>query len=56
VRVRIAPSVWEYRAMILKVGSEYAAALAAAGVDGWETTGLSWPAADGTLVLLKRPR
>jgi hypothetical protein len=42
--------------MNLKVGSEYAAALMAAGSDGWETTGLSWPGADGTLVLLKRPR
>jgi hypothetical protein len=56
VRVRIVPNAWEYRTMILKVGSEYAAALAGAGNDGWETTGLSWPAADGTLVLLKRPR
>ena len=56
LRVRVVPAVWEYRAMVLKQGSEYAAALASAGADGWETTGLSWPQGDGTLVLLKRPR
>jgi len=56
VRVRIVPNAWEYRTINLKAGSEYAAALTAAGTDGWETTGLSWPGGDGTLVLLKRPR
>jgi hypothetical protein len=56
LRVRVVPAAWEYRTMVLKTGSEYAAALAGAGADGWETTGLSWPASDGTLVLLKRPR
>ena len=37
-------------------GADAARGLAGAGADGWETTGLSWPATDGTLVLLKKPR
>jgi hypothetical protein len=50
IRVRVVPAVWEYRTMILKTGAEFA------GAEGWETTGLSWPASDGVLVLLKRSR
>jgi hypothetical protein len=56
VRVRVVPPLWDYQTVVVKSGAEAARALAAAGADGWETTGLSWPATDGTLVLLKKSR
>jgi len=56
VRVRIVPPLWDYQTVVVKSGADAARGLAGAGADGWETTGLSWPATDGTLVLLKKPR
>jgi hypothetical protein len=56
VRVRMVPPLWDYQTVVVKTGAEAARALAAAGAGGGETTGLSWPDSDGTIVLLKRPR
>jgi hypothetical protein len=57
LRVRVVPpSAWDYQTVVIRSGADAARALASAGASGWETTGLSWPAADGTIVLLKKPR
>lgn len=56
LRVRVAAPRWDYQTVVIKTGVDPARALAAAGAEGWETTGLSFPASDGTTVLLKKPR
>ena len=48
--------IWEYRQINLAAGQDAAAALNAAGQDGWETTGIALPSSGSTLVILKRPR
>jgi hypothetical protein len=50
------PTAWEYRTLDIAAGQDPSAVLAPAGEDGWETTGLQFPAAGGTRVVLKRPR
>jgi len=56
VPTRLAPHVWEYRTVVIPTGADPAAALRAAGAEGWETTGVIFPAAGGgSNVLLKRP-
>jgi hypothetical protein len=55
LQVRTARQSWGYRAVTVAAGQDAAAILNSAGVDGWETTGVSLPAAGGTLILLKRP-
>ena len=55
VSARSSPQVWEYRSIMVPTGAEPAAALRAAGAEGWETTGMIFPAAGGSNVLLKRP-
>lgn len=55
VPTRLAPQVWEYRSVVIPTGADPAAALRAAGTEGWETTGVVLPAAGGSNVLLKRP-
>jgi hypothetical protein len=55
VPARLTPQVWEYRSVIVSTGSDPAAALRAAGAEGWETTGAILPAVGGSNVLLKRP-
>jgi hypothetical protein len=54
--VRIVAPAWDYQTVLVKNGEEAARVLSSVGGAGWETTGLSWPVTDGTLVLLKRPR
>jgi hypothetical protein len=57
LRAQLTASVWDYRTLTLKADQQPARELAQAGAEGWETTGLAWPAGDGgTLLLLKRPR
>lgn len=56
VRVRLVPTTWEYRAVVVKTGDDTAAALARPGLEGWETTGIVMPRDDGNMLLLKRPR
>ena len=57
LRVRVVPPAWSYRTIAIETAAaDPAAALQAAGADGWETTGVSWTRGAETLVLLKRPR
>jgi len=57
LRVRVVPPTWAYRAIAIDpAASDPAAALQAAGTDGWETTGVSWIRGQQTVVLMKRPR
>jgi hypothetical protein len=52
---RAARQSWEYRAVTIAAGQNPVTAFNNAGADGWETTGLAFPAPGGTLVILKRP-
>jgi hypothetical protein len=58
--VKIAPPVWEYRELRVPTTpgnqSSILGALAAAGTDGWETTGLSFTSPGFTIIVMKRPR
>jgi hypothetical protein len=55
VSVRIARPVWDYQTA--RVTSESATrVLTELGAQGWETTGISWPEPDGTMLLMKRSR
>jgi hypothetical protein len=58
VRARRVQQPWEYRTVVFPGTFPVAATpLNDLGVQGWETTGISFVAADGaTTVLLKRPR
>jgi hypothetical protein len=53
---RAARQSWEYREITISTGQSPAAALNAAGAEGWETTGVSLAGQGGTVVVLKRPR
>ena len=57
LRVRVVPPSWAYRTIAVSASAaDPASALQAAGVDGWEATGVSWTRNGETLLLLKRPR
>ena len=56
VPVRSTLHPWEYRIVTVKAADDPARILNPEGQVGWETTGIAWPAADGTRLLLKRPR
>jgi hypothetical protein len=57
LRAQLTASVWDYRTLAIRADQQPARELAQAGAEGWETTGIAWPATDGnTLLLLKRPR
>jgi len=56
VRVVRQPRVWQYQSVLVKPGENLATALSAAGVAGWETTGIALPTAEGTTILMKRLR
>jgi hypothetical protein len=47
---------WEYRTVTVKTTDDPAKELNPEGLVGWETTGITWLAAGGTTLLLKRPR
>jgi hypothetical protein len=55
VPTRLTPQVWEYRTVLVPTGGDPAAALRAAGAEGWEATGAILPTTGGSNVLLKRP-
>jgi hypothetical protein len=55
VATRFTPQVWEYRSVLVPTGGDPAAALRAAGAEGWETTGVILAAVGGSNVVLKRP-
>jgi hypothetical protein len=56
VQARVARQSWEYRSVSITGGLDPVVALNNAGVDGWESTGLMFPSADGTVIVLKRPK
>jgi hypothetical protein len=56
VPVRSTLHPWEYRTVTLRAADDPARVLNPEGLVGWETTGITWPAADGTTLLMKRPR
>jgi hypothetical protein len=58
VFVRPVTQTWAYRTVTVAPGVDPAVALDSAGRDGWETTGLQFPAAGqpGITLLLKRGR
>jgi hypothetical protein len=56
LRVRVVPPAWQYQTVLIKNGGEAARVLSSVGADGWEATGVTWPADGGTLVLMKKPR
>ncbi|MBZ5558304.1 MAG: hypothetical protein LAO77_13620 [Acidobacteriia bacterium] len=56
LRVQLVPSVWDYQTVRVTDADDAARTLAKAGAEGWETTGIAWTTADGTTLLMKRPR
>lgn len=58
--VKLAPPVWEYREVRVPTTpggqSSVLGALATAGADGWETTGLSFTSPGYTIIVMKRQR
>lgn len=56
VQARAVRQVWEYRDVKIAAGLDPIPALGRAGLDGWEATGLAFPSADETVVIMKRPR
>ena len=55
VQARHARQMWEYRQLVLPAGQDPTASLNAAGLDGWEATGIALAMPDATRVILKRP-
>ena len=56
VQVREMRRVWDYETVTVAATDDMAAALNQRGASGWETTGIVFANADGTTLLLKRPR
>jgi hypothetical protein len=55
LQARAVRQSWEYRTVSLAAGQDPVAALNAAGVDGWETAGVTLSTGSSTVILLKRP-
>jgi hypothetical protein len=55
VQARTMRQMWEYRQLVLPAGQDPTASLNAAGLDGWEATGIALAAQDATRIILKRP-
>ena len=47
---------WDYDTVVIVPDANPLQALKPLGLAGWEATGVSWPAGQGTTLLLKRPR
>ena len=56
VQARVVRQAWEYRTVRVPAGQDAAAALSAAGADGWEAMGIQSADTAGMIVVLKRPR
>jgi hypothetical protein len=56
VQVREIRRVWDYETITVAPTDDMAARLNQRGASGWETTGIAFVNADGTTLLLKRPR
>lgn len=55
VQARHSRQNWEYRQLVLPAGQDPTASLNAAGLDGWEATGILSATQDATRIILKRP-
>jgi hypothetical protein len=55
-QVRVVRPAWEYRTLSILPTDDAAARLNPLGTAGWETTGTVLSSAQGTTLLLKRPR
>jgi hypothetical protein len=55
LRARLVAQPWEYSTVRVAAGQDLAEAIADAGGEGWEATGVHVTDASGTTVLLKRP-
>ena len=56
VQARTMRQMWEYRQLVLPAGQDPTASLNAAGLDGWEATGIALATQDATRIILKRPK
>jgi len=56
LRVRVVAPAWDYRTVLIRNADEAARVLSSVGAEGWETTGVSWPEREGTVLMLKKPR
>jgi hypothetical protein len=56
VRTRRAPDAWDYQTIVVPANQQAATALEPLGREGWEVTGVQFPASNGAVLLLKRPR
>ena len=56
MNARVSRQAWEYQNMRVPLDGNAAGALNAAGMDGWETTGLAFPSGKDAVVVMKRPR
>ena len=56
VNTRAGAQPWLYRAIAVRADDDVAAALATAGVDGWEAVGVTSVTSERTVLLLKKPR
>jgi hypothetical protein len=58
VQVREVRRVWDYETILIPADAQanMASLLNSRGANGWETTGIASVNADGTILLLKRPR
>jgi len=56
IQTKLTRQAWEYRSVRTAPAQDPAAALAAAGADGWEAVTAQPSEAGGLLIVLKRPR
>jgi hypothetical protein len=56
VNARAIAQAWSYRTIAVKADEDVAAALAAAGLDGWEAVGVTSATPERAVLLLKKPR
>jgi hypothetical protein len=56
VRTRRAPDAWDYQTIVVPANQQAATTLEPLGREGWEVTGVQFPASNGVVLLLKRPR
>jgi hypothetical protein len=56
VNTRASAQAWSYRTIAVKADEDVAAALATAGLEGWEAVGVTSATAERAVMLLKKPR
>jgi hypothetical protein len=56
VKVHLTRQPWEYMTLTIPTEAKPAPLVDQQGAAGWETTGIAWTTADGTTLLMKRPR